>query len=39
MNRVVRVQAEAKLVSWSDRVRKPLCAACTESFSLDIGGR
>lgn len=39
MNGVVRVQAEAKLVSWSDRVRKPLCAACTESFSLDIGGR
>jgi len=39
MNGVVRVQAEAKLVSWSDGVRRPVCAACTESFSLDIGGR
>jgi hypothetical protein len=39
MNGVVRVQAEAKLVSWSDRVRKPPSAACTESFSLHIGGR
>jgi hypothetical protein len=38
MNGVVRLQAEAKLVSWSDGVRKPVCAACTESFSLDIGG-
>lgn len=39
MNGVVRVQAEANLVSWSDGVRRPLCPACTESFSLDIGGR
>jgi hypothetical protein len=39
MNGVVRAQAEAKLVSWADGVRRLLCAACTESFSLDIGGR
>lgn len=37
MKGVVRVMAEATLVSWADGVRRSLCAASTEGFSVDIG--
>ncbi len=37
MKGVVRVMAEAKLVSFADGARRSLCAASTEGFSADIG--